>query len=148
MVSRYHLIRLVKKLGLSADFNYCFSHSGKYSAVVFSSGIKNLSVDIELAERRLSKSLTAKVKALYPDLLIPELVIIMILESLVKLSAFDSPFSFSTGLPKHCPAKIKSLNENIFEVLVSNVEFYSRIYRFDNLYICISREKNLFPPSL
>ena len=148
VVSRYYLIRLVKKLGLSTDFNYCFSHSGKYSAVVFSLCIEKLSVDIELAERRLSESLRTKVKALYPDLLMPELVIIMILESLVKLSVFDSPFSLSKGLSKNCPAKISSLNENIFEVIVSNVKVYSRIYRFDNLYICITREKNHFPPSL
>ena len=148
VVSRYYLIRLVKKLGLSTDSKYCFSHSRKYSAVVFSPCIENLSVDIEPAERRLPESLRAKVKTLYPDVLMPELVIIMILESLVKLSVFDTPFCLSMGLSKHCSAKISSLDENIFEVIVSNKKVYSRIYRFDSLYICVTREENQFPPSL
>ena len=148
VVSRFNLIRLVKKLGLSTSFNYCFSHSGKYSAVVFSPCVENLSVDIELVERKLSESLRAKVKTMYPDLQFSELIIIMILETLVKLSVFDSPFSLSFVLSKHCPAKISFLNDNIFEVIINNVKVYSRIYRFDELYICITQEKNHFPPSL
>lgn len=148
VTSRYYLIRLAKKLELRTTYKYCFSHTGKYSAVVFTTCFENFSVDIELAERRLSKTLRAKVRALYPYLQMPELVIIMILETLVKLTVFQCPFSLSMSILKHHPVTINSLNESVFEVIVNNVKVYSRIYRFDNLYICITREKNHFPQSL
>lgn len=148
LVSRYYLIKLVKHLGLNSDFEYCFSHSRRYSAAVLSASQEKFSVDIEPVERSLSGALRAKVRTLYPDLLVPDIFIIMILESLVKLSVFDRPFNLSSGLSEHRLAEIKSLKKNIFEVYFLDVKVFSKIYRFDDLYICITREKNDFRPCL
>ena len=148
VLSRYHLIRRAQKLGIYNKFNYCFSHSEKYSAVLFSSETTHLSVDIEPVSRRLTKSLKVKVRSLYEDLILPELMVIMILETLVKLPIFDPPISFSTGISHVGGIKMITLENNGFEINVSNVKFYSKIYTFADLHICITLESKQFVLSL
>jgi len=146
--SRYYLIRRVQQLGIYNKFNYCFSHSGKYSAVLFSSETGHLSVDIEPVGRRLTKSLKIKVRSIYKDLILPELMVIMILETLVKLPIFDPPISLSKGIPHVGGIKTIALENNVFEINVNNVKVYSKIYTFADLHICITLESNQFDLSL
>ncbi len=146
--SRYYLVRLAKQLGIYNKFNYCFSHSGKYSAVLFSSELDHISVDIERAGRRLPKSLRLKIRSLYADLKLSELKIIMILESLVKLSIFNPPLNLSKFFSGINSVQIIALRDSVFEVNVNSVKVYSKIYTFADLHICITLESNQFNLSL
>ena len=148
VISRYYLIRLTQKLGIYNKFNYCFSHSGRYSAVIFSSEIEHISVDIEPLGRRIPESLRLEIRSLYPDLKIAELMVILILESLVKLSIFKPPVNFLKGLADMESVKINELKNSVFEINVNNVKVYSKIYTFLDLYICITLESNQFDLSL
>jgi len=146
--SRYYLIRRAKNLGIYNKFNYCFSHSGRYSAVLFSSDLEHVSVDIEPVGRRLPESLRLKIRTLYADLMLPELLVILILESLVKLSIFNPPVSLSKGITDIFSVKIIALKNSVFEVNVNNVKVYSKIYTFADLHICITLESDQFDLSL
>ena len=146
--SRYYLIKLTKKLGIYRNFNFCFSHSGKYSAVLFSTDLEGISLDIEYVGRRLSESLNFKIKTLYADLKVSELLVIMILESLVKLSAFNPPVTLLKCLDRNFPVKISAMKNSVFEVNVNNVIVYSKIYTFQDLHICVTLESNRFNLSL
>jgi hypothetical protein len=146
--SRYYLTKLTKRLGIYSNFKFCFSHSGKYSAVLVSSNLENLGVDIEYVGRRLSESLNLKIRTLYADLKISELLVTMILESLVKLSVFNPPLSLSRCLDHDCPVKIRMTSGSIFEITVNEIIVYSKIYTVQDLYICVTLESNLFNSSL
>jgi len=146
--SRYHLIRLTKKIGIYNKFNYCFSHSGRNSAVLFSSQLDHMSVDIERVGRRLPESLRLKVRSLYSDAKLSELMVVMILESLVKLSIFNPPLSLSKLISDINPVTIKALNDNAFEINVDSLKVYSTIYTFADLHICITLESDQFKLSL
>lgn len=148
VISRYYLIRLTQKLGIYNKFNYCFSHSGRYSAVIFSSEIEHISVDIEPLGRRIPESLRLEIRSLYPDLKIAELMVILILESLVKLSIFKPPVNFLKGLADMESVKINELKNSVFEINVNNVKVYSKIYTFLDLYICITLESSQFDLTL
>ena len=148
VISRYHLIRLTQHLGIYNKFNYCFSHSGRYSAVLFSSEIENFSVDIEPVGRRISESLRLKIRTLYPHLIIAELMVILILESLVKLSIFKPPVNLLKSLSDVNSVKIIKLKNSIFEVNVNNIKVYSKIYTFADLHICITLESGQFDLAL
>ena len=146
--SRYYLIRRLQQLRISNKFNYCFSHSGKYSAVLFSSETGHLSVDIEPVGRRLTKSLKIKVRSIYKDLILPELMVIMILETLVKLSISDFPASPLEEINHIGGAKIIALENKVFEININNVKVYSKIYTFADLHICVTLGSNQFDLSL
>jgi len=148
VLTRYHLVRLAKKLKLYKKPNYCFSHSGKYSAVLFSPDVEPLSIDIEPMGRTLSGSLKSKIRTLYADLGQPELVAVMILESLVKLSIFSPRISLSKGLADINAVKIIALTDSIFRIVVNNSKVYSKIYTFEGLYICVTLKSNQFRLSL
>ena len=98
--------------------------------------------------RRLTKSLKIKVRSIYKDLILPELMVIMILETLVKLPIFDPPISLSKGIPHVGGIKMIALENNVFEINVNNVKVYSKIYTFADLHICITLESNQFDLSL
>ena len=106
IISRYYLIKLTKNLGIYDNFNFCFSHSGKYSAILFSSNLEHFGIDIEYTGRRLSKSLNMKIRTLYPDLNISELLVSMILETLVKLSVFKPPLRLSECVDRTSPVRL------------------------------------------
>jgi len=144
--SRYHLLTLAKRLRIHQKMGYCFSHSGTYSAMVFSSSSASYSVDIEPVERRLTETLRRKIRILYTGLRLSELMVIMILESLVKLSIFKPPVSLSEVFHETQLPKIKSIKDNIFEVEVNNIKVFSKIYMFENLLICITLDSNQFGP--
>jgi hypothetical protein len=148
VISRYYLIRLAQNLGIYGEFNYCFSHSGKYSAVLVSSESALFSVDIEPVNRRLPESLRLKVRSLYPELISDELIVILILESLVKYSGFTPPVNLSKGLNEICSIQIIELSKHVFEVIVGDVKVYSEIHIFSGLYVCITLELNQFDLSL
>ncbi len=148
ILTRYYLIKLAKKLGICSNFNFCFSHSGKYSAVLVSSNLKHVGVDIEFVGRRLTESLNVKIRTLYADLKISELLVIMILESLVKLSIFNPPLSILKCLDWDCPVKISMMENDIFKVNVNEIIVYSKIYSVQDLHICVTLESNLFNLSL
>jgi hypothetical protein len=148
VISRYYLIKLTKKLGIYSNFNFCFSHSGKYSAILISSDLEHVGVDIEYVGRRLSESLNLKIRTLYADLKISELLVTMILESLVKLSVFNPPLSLLKCLDCDCPIKIKMTDDSIFQITVNEIIVYSKIYTVQDLHICVTLESNLFNSSL
>ena len=72
----------------------------------------------------------------------------MIIETLVKLPIFDPPVSLSKGLSNTRGVKIIALDNNIFEINVSDVKVYSKIYTFADLHICITLDSNQFDLSL
>jgi hypothetical protein len=144
VLSRYHLVRLSKKLGIYRKFNYCLSHSRNYSAVLLSSDLENISVDLEYAGRRLSESLKSKIRILYADLNLSELSVIMILETLVKLKNFSPPVTLAVGVADDSPVKIIPLRDNVFEVDVYGIKAYSRLSNFRDLCICITIEDDRF----
>jgi len=148
LLTRFYLIKRAKKLGVYKRFNYCFSHTGKYSAILISSELEQISVDIEPVNRRLPESLKLKVEALFPGLMVDKLIVIMIIESLIKLPILKLQIDLSKGLSKLCPIRITEIKKNIFEVSVCDVKVYSNIYIYSGLYICITLENNQFELSL
>ena len=75
-------------------------------------------------------------------------MVIMILETLVKLSIFDPSVSLSKGVADVGAVRINALRDNVFEINVNNVKVYSKIYTFADLHICITLESNQFDLSL
>ena len=148
IITRYYLSRVAKKLGFYSKFNYCFSHSGAYSAVLFSSESDLISVDIERVGRKLPASLRLKVRSFFPELLLSELKVIMILESLVKFQIPTRKFSFLSFFSGEDSVQILPLRDSVFEVNVNNCKVYSKIYTFAGLYICITLESDRFNLSL
>lgn len=146
--SRYQLNKLAKTAGNTGYYNYCFSHSKKISAAILSFDNEKVSIDIEPTERRLTKALEIKVRELFPILALSELEILMILECLVKVQPAGFSFSLVAVLFRDGPAEIISLGQETFEVRFQDTRVYSRIYNFNNLFICITREKNKFPLNL
>lgn len=139
-LSRYSLIKFSKRLVICKKFNYCLSHAGKYTAILLSSEKQQISVDLEPINRHLSGSLKLKIRKLYPDLLIQELIIILILESMVKLSVFKNQIDLSKGLDNLCLVKIIRLKSDIFEVSIKSIKVYSKIYICEDLYICVTMD--------
>ena len=144
ILSRYYLISVAKRLGVFKDFNYCFSHSGRYSAFVISSDLNHVSLDIERIDRRLPESLKLKLRGVYNDLILPELNIIMIFETLAKLPMINPPVILSKGITDNFPVDITTISNNIFEVSVNDKKVYSKIYTFADFYICVTLEENVF----
>lgn len=142
--SRYYLIRLAKRIGIYNNFNYCFSHAGKYSAVLVSSKLDHMSVDIEPINRHLTGSLRLRIRELFPCLKIPEIMVILILESLVKLTIFYPSVNLSKILTNFQAINITELRESVFEVSVNNVMVFSKIYTYSGLYICITLQTKQF----
>jgi hypothetical protein len=75
-------------------------------------------------------------------------MVILILESLVKLSIFKPPVNFLKGLADMESVKINELKNSVFEINVNNVKVYSKIYTFLDLYICITLESSQFDLTL
>lgn len=144
IISRFYLIKLTKNLGIYDNFNFCFSHSGKYSAILFSSDLEHFGIDIEYTGRRLSKSLNMKIRTLYPNLKISELLVSMILETLVKLSVFKPSLKLSECIDRASPVKIRSMNNGIFKVNVKDKIVFSKIYTVQDLHVCVTLESNIF----
>ena len=139
-LSRYHLIKLANRLLIYKKFNYCFSHTGKYTAILISAESQHISVDIEPVNRHLPKSLKLKIRALYPNLMLQELMIVLILESVVKLSIFGNVVDLSKGLDNLYPVGIIQLESGVYEVSVKNIKVYSRFYIFSGLCVCVTME--------
>lgn len=148
ILSRYHLVGLTKNLGIYRKFNYCFSHTGTYTAVLFSSDKKKFSIDIEKRRRYLPESLKLNVRSKFPELRVSELKILMILESLIKISNPSSLFNFKNFFSGVSPVDIISLQNDVYEVGVNSIKVYSKIYTYKSLYICLTIESNLFESSL
>lgn len=148
VASRYELIKLAIVAGKTGYYNYCFSHSKKFSAVILCSESERVSIDIEPVERRLTKALEIKIRKMFPNLLLSELEIIMILECFIKLHPAVSSFELVAGLIGDGLIGIVNIGPDIFAVNFEDTRVYSRIYSFNNLLICISREKNQFPLNL
>ena len=148
VASRFALYKLLKLMGEPSDYNYCFSHSGKLSAILVASSTDKIVIDIERSDRKLSKPLKEKIRKLYGNTSVSELGIIMIFECLIKLSVIPSPFSLGNQAYGHSGVKIVSIDGNIFEVTLKNVKVFSRFYKFNNLLVCITRDRNQLPISL
>ena len=146
--TRYYLIKLVKQIGLSNEFKYCFSHSGKTSSVIFTSSKESFGLDIEPVRRQVSTSLRSKLRYLYPNLLLSELLILMIYESLVKILNINKGLKLSGIIFGETPVQILPLTKNKYQVVVNQVNFYAKIYRMDKFYVCLTRQKNIFPRCL
>lgn len=146
--SRYELSMLFIAAGTTGHYDYCFSHSKKISAVVFSCERERVSIDIEPVERQLTKALEYKIREIFPSLMLSELGIIMILECLIKVQPPPSSFGLVLGLFGDDPAEIVNLGQETFEVNFQDTRAYTRIYKFNNFFICIMREKNQFPLNL
>lgn len=147
ILSRFHLIKLTKNLGIYDKFNFCFSHTGSYTAVLFSSRKKKFSIDIEKTRRRLSQSLILNIRRKYPELKISELKILMILESLIKISKPGSLINFESFFSGVSPVDIISLKDDVYEVSVNSIKVYSKIYTYRDLFICLTIESNFFESS-
>jgi len=116
--------------------------------VILSSEREKVSIDIEPVERQLTKALEIKIREIFPSLMLSELGVLMILECLVKVQPVASSFSLVAGLSKDGSAEIVDLGQETFEVTFQGTRVYSKIYNFNNLLICITREKNQFPLNL
>lgn len=148
ITSRYELSKLAIFAGATGPYNYCFSHSKKLSAVILSSECERVSIDIEPLERQLTKTLKVKIRETFPSLMLSELGIIMILECLIKVQPVSTSFGLVAGLFGDVPIEIVKLGQDNFAVNFKDKRFYSRIYILNNLFICITREKNQFPLNL
>jgi hypothetical protein len=148
VVSRFALYELIKLMGIPSDHNYCFSHSGKISAMLVAPSTEKIAIDIEPSDRKLSKSLNNKIRKLYPDTSVSELGIIMMFECLIKLSLISSLSRLAFQTSEYGSVKIIPTDNKSFEVTFRDAKVFSRIYNFNNLLVCITREKNQFPMTL
>jgi hypothetical protein len=137
-LSRYYFIKLAKRLEFYNKINYCFSHAGKYTSFLISSGTRQVSIDVEPKNRRLPESLRLKIRALFPLLKLKEIKIILILESLVKHPVTKYLVDLSKGLDKICPIYIKKMEKSVFEISIKNIKVYSKFYTFTDLYVCVT----------
>lgn len=148
ITSRYELGRLAIFAGVTGYYNYCFSHSKKLSAVILSSKCEKVSIDIEPVERQLTRTLKVKIRETFPSLMLSELGIIMILECLIKVQPVPTSFGLVSVLFGDVPVEIVKLGQDNYAVNFKDKKFYTRIYILNNLFICITREKNQFPLNL
>ncbi len=103
-----------------------------------------MGLDIEKKGRRLSKSLSIKVRGFFPNLYLSELKIIMILETLVKIKLDSQQFNFQRFFSGIDIVKISPLSNNIYEVNVNNTKVYSKIFTLEDFNVCVTLESKKF----
>lgn len=120
------------------NLKYCFSHSGQYTALVVSQDLMEISVDIEPLNRKIAESIKVKIRNGYPNLLLQELGILSILESLVKLPVFNKPVILSKGLVSLHTIKIFDLGKMVYQIEIDNVIVHSKIFVCTGIRICVT----------